>query len=107
MMCRMHKPDSKLGPYEQDKHSVIAINQADWDTWLSGPHEGTQALRSGSSRSKTPTPGQTMRPDQPASFQSNIPPNAPRAITIGIVFRGGGTGRRGRGESVHQPSRAR
>ena len=43
-MRRMHKPDPKLGPQEQDKRSVIAINPADWDTWLQGPLDGAQAL---------------------------------------------------------------
>ncbi len=44
LMRRMHKPDPKLAPHEQDKRSVIAIEPADWDTWLAGPHEGAQAL---------------------------------------------------------------
>ena len=44
LMRRMHKPDLKLAPHEQDKRSVIAINSADWDTWLTGPNEGAQAL---------------------------------------------------------------
>ena len=43
-MRRMHKPDPKLAPHEQGKRSVIAMNHADWDTWLQGPHEGAQAL---------------------------------------------------------------
>ena len=44
LMSRMHKPDPKLGPHEQDKRSIIAIESADWHTWLQGPHEGAQAL---------------------------------------------------------------
>ena len=44
LMRRMHKPDPKLAPHEQDKRSVIAVNPADWDTWLQGPHGGAQAL---------------------------------------------------------------
>jgi hypothetical protein len=43
-MRRMHEPDPKLAPHEQDKRSVIAINTANWDTWLQGSHEGVQAL---------------------------------------------------------------
>lgn len=44
LMRRMHKPDPKLGPDEQDKRSVIAIDRADWDRWLVGPHEGAREL---------------------------------------------------------------
>ncbi len=44
LMRRMHKPDPKLPPNEQDKRSVIAIAPADYDTWLHGPHEGAVAL---------------------------------------------------------------
>jgi hypothetical protein len=31
IMKRMHKPDPKLGPDQQDKRSVIAIESADVD----------------------------------------------------------------------------
>ena len=44
LMRRMHKPDPKLAPHEQDKRSVIAINPDDYDVWLSGPHEGAREL---------------------------------------------------------------
>jgi len=44
LMRRMHRPDPKVGPHEQDKRSVIAVEAADWDTWLQGPHEHAQAL---------------------------------------------------------------
>ena len=44
LMRRMHKPDPKLALHEQDKRSIIAIDPANWDTWLQGPHEGAQAL---------------------------------------------------------------
>ena len=44
LMRRMHKPDPKLGPQEQDKRSVIAIDPSDWDTKLQEPPEGAQAL---------------------------------------------------------------
>ncbi len=44
LMRRMHKPDPKLAPHEQDKRSVIAIDPADWATWLQGSHENAQAL---------------------------------------------------------------
>lgn len=37
VMRRMHKPDPKLPPDAQDKRSVIAIEQADVDTWLHAP----------------------------------------------------------------------
>ena len=44
LMRRMHKPDPKLGPHEQDKRSVIAIHPDDYDKWLYGPHEGAREL---------------------------------------------------------------
>lgn len=36
LMSRMHKPDSKLGPDQQDKRGVVSIEQADVDQWLFG-----------------------------------------------------------------------
>lgn len=39
LMRRMHKFDPKLGPTEQDKRSVIPIEQADVDQWLAGTQE--------------------------------------------------------------------
>lgn len=36
LMSRMHKPDPKLGPDEQDKRSVIPLEREDWDQWLAG-----------------------------------------------------------------------
>jgi len=44
IMKRMHKPDPKLGPTEQDKRSVIPIEAADVDTWLFGTQEQAKAL---------------------------------------------------------------
>ena len=44
LMKRMHKPDPKLGPTEQDKRSVIAIEHADVDQWLAGTVEEAKAL---------------------------------------------------------------
>jgi hypothetical protein len=43
-MSRMHKPDPKLGPDQQDKRSIVAIEAADWDTWLRGSQADAQAL---------------------------------------------------------------
>jgi glutathione S-transferase len=63
LMRRMHKPDPKLAPHEQDKRSVIAINTANWDTWLQGSHEGAQALIR-LTRSKTTRQAGTTRPDR-------------------------------------------
>jgi putative SOS response-associated peptidase YedK len=34
LMSRMHKPDPKLPPDQQDKRSVVAIEFADVDAWL-------------------------------------------------------------------------
>jgi putative SOS response-associated peptidase YedK len=36
LMSRMHKPDIKLPPDQQDKRSVVAIELRDVDTWLRG-----------------------------------------------------------------------
>jgi len=38
-MRRMHKPDPKLGPDQQDKRSVVPVEFEDVDLWL----HGTQA----------------------------------------------------------------
>ena len=44
LMRRMHKPDPKLGPDQQDKRSVVPIEMADLDTWLSGTGEEASTL---------------------------------------------------------------
>jgi putative SOS response-associated peptidase YedK len=44
LMSRMHKPDPKLPDDQQDKRSVIAIETADFDTWLSGDIGQAKAL---------------------------------------------------------------
>lgn len=44
LMSRMHKPDPKLGPDEQDKRSVISIELSDVDQWLGGTITDAQAL---------------------------------------------------------------
>ena len=44
LMRRMHKPDPKFGPNEQDKRSVVVIEPADFDTWLTGSLEQATAL---------------------------------------------------------------
>ena len=36
LMCRMHKPDPKLPPDQQDKRSVVAIEVDDVERWLQG-----------------------------------------------------------------------
>jgi hypothetical protein len=43
-MCRMHKLDPKLGPDEQDKRSVVAIEFEDVDAWLHGTEEVARSL---------------------------------------------------------------
>jgi putative SOS response-associated peptidase YedK len=43
-MRRMHKPDPKFGPDEQDKRSVIPIESGDVDQWLEGTVEQAAAL---------------------------------------------------------------
>ena len=44
LMRRMHKPDPKLGPDQQDKRSVVPIELADVDTWLFGSAEQAAEL---------------------------------------------------------------
>ncbi len=44
LMRRMHKPDPKLGPDEQDKRSVVPLRPADWDIWLHAPQAEVAAL---------------------------------------------------------------
>jgi putative SOS response-associated peptidase YedK len=44
LMRRMHKPDPKLGPGQQDKRSVVPIERADVDTWLRGSLQAAAAL---------------------------------------------------------------
>lgn len=44
LMSRMHKPDPKLGPDQQDKRSVIPIELSDVDTWLAGTQAEAAAL---------------------------------------------------------------
>jgi len=44
LMSRMHKPDPKLGPDDQDKRSVIAIEEDDVDQWLTGTVQEVERL---------------------------------------------------------------
>ena len=44
LMRRMHKPDPKYGPDDQDKRSVVAIEFADVDRWLYGTREEARQL---------------------------------------------------------------
>ena len=44
LMRRMHKPDPKYGPNEQDKRSVVVIEASDFNAWLTGSVEDARAL---------------------------------------------------------------
>ncbi|MDM0072067.1 SOS response-associated peptidase family protein [Variovorax sp. J31P207] len=44
LMSRMHKPDPKLPPDQQDKRSVIAIEKGDVDQWLAGTMDEARQL---------------------------------------------------------------
>jgi putative SOS response-associated peptidase YedK len=44
LMRRMHKPDPKYGPDEQDKRSVVALEPADVDLWLHGERDEVRRL---------------------------------------------------------------
>lgn len=44
LMSRMHKPDPKLGPEEQDKRSLVLLELEDVDTWLHAPADVASQL---------------------------------------------------------------
>ena len=44
LMRRMHKPDPKLGPDQQDKRSLVLIEPQNFDPWLAGTVEDASAL---------------------------------------------------------------
>lgn len=44
LMSRMHRPDPALPTDEQDKRSVVAIEQADIEQWLRGSREEASEL---------------------------------------------------------------
>lgn len=44
LMSRMHKPDPKLPPDQQDKRSVVVIERSDVDQWLNGDAQDAQQL---------------------------------------------------------------
>jgi putative SOS response-associated peptidase YedK len=44
LMRRMHKPDPRLGPDQQDKRSLVAIELQDVDRWLYAPIEDAVKL---------------------------------------------------------------
>ena len=44
LMSRMHKPDPKVGPDQQDKRSVVPIEREDVERWLFGSQEEARAL---------------------------------------------------------------
>lgn len=44
LMSRMHKPDPKLPPDQQDKRSVVSIERQDEDAWLNGSIEVAKRL---------------------------------------------------------------
>lgn len=44
LMRRMHKPDPKLPPDQQDKRSVVALDRGDFEQWLVGTVEEAKAL---------------------------------------------------------------
>jgi putative SOS response-associated peptidase YedK len=44
LMSRMHKPDPKMPPHDQDKRSVVPIDFADVDRWLYGTVDDAASL---------------------------------------------------------------
>jgi hypothetical protein len=67
IMKRMHKPDPKLKPEEQDKRSVVVIEDADIPAWL----HGSQAEAGGLVKLADQTIF-TAAPELPAPFNPNI-----------------------------------
>jgi putative SOS response-associated peptidase YedK len=62
LMGRMHKPDPKLPPDQQDKRSVIALADGDVDTWLAGtPAAGTGITEAATSGMVRGQPRMTSR----------------------------------------------
>ena len=43
-MSRVHMPEPKLGPEQQDKRSVVPIEMADFDRWLFGTVDDATTL---------------------------------------------------------------
>lgn len=44
MLARLHKPDPKLPPDQQDKRSLVHIDPIDWAQWLDGSEDEARAL---------------------------------------------------------------
>lgn len=44
LKSRVHKPEPKLGPEQQDKRSVVPIEMADVDRWLFGTVDDATTL---------------------------------------------------------------
>lgn len=44
IMSRMHRPDPKLPPHQQDKRSVVAIELADAERWLMASNDDVAEL---------------------------------------------------------------
>ena len=68
VMRRMHKPDPKLPPDQQDKRGVVAIELTDVDQWLHGSHEeAAQIVRltPAEMMEAGPAPGRESKAKQP------------------------------------------
>jgi putative SOS response-associated peptidase YedK len=81
LMGRMHKPDPRLGPHQQDKRSVIPIEAGDFDQWLEGTVDQAQLLLKLApvelfgAASAPPEPPRAPKP-KPARAQPKAPPPA-------------------------------
>lgn len=69
LMRRMHKPDPKVGADQQDKRSVVAIEEAEIEQWLLG----TEAEA-----------GELVRLTPLEMFDAS--PESPRGTTTGSLF---------------------
>ncbi len=89
LMSRMHKPDPRLAPDAQDKRSVVALEPADWDTWLHGsPAEARTLIR------LTPAEAFIGRPAGPDAERAPAAGAARSARTVAHGAHGTDTARR-------------
>ena len=64
LMRRMHKPDPKLGPDQQDKRSLVLLEPQHFDQWLAGTMQEARALMK-----LTPVEAFNAGPLQPAQAE--------------------------------------
>ncbi len=73
VLGRMHKPDPHLPADRQDKRTVVSIERADWDTWLTGTASQALALLH-------PPPASLLR-HGPADPNAPLPPQMADSVS--------------------------